>query len=351
MKKYLSEAEMRGILDIALKKQMDADSQVSGKVEINHLQDAARKMGIEERELNSAITHYFSLKKDRRNLLLRFVLAFVLILIIVLGYLWHNSPRTYEKPVRVVLAHKLRGDQNPVKEAVRFSLNQERIYLHITWVDIKKGSYKLEYRWIGPDEQIYFLDKYDLTPDGPNYRSWSYYLPKTSDPEGRWTIEVYLDKMHVGSYGFNMEKSLSKTELLRQSTAKYKGEFKAVYTTKIEDSEASNSVDRIFLGETVNAHITWFNIRGTHMAKWRWLDQSGNTVSAETLQFDPGSASGWKTSSNAKTYMTWDPYTPAKSGNFTTDIYIDNAYVTTLTFSVTEKGKRQKVKNKQGRKS
>ncbi len=335
MKQLLSEHEMRKILDLALKKQMDADKNMQGKVYVDHLRDAAGKMGISGKELNQAIDGYFQEKSEKKRKLIRLGIAGVVVLGLFLLYFWLSRPQTYKNPIRVVLAHKLKADHNPVKESNRFGLNQEKIYLHITWLDIKKGKYSVKYRWIDPKGKMIFFDSYQLTPDGPNYRSWSYYTPKNIDLPGKWQIEVTLDNKKVGIFAFTMEKELSQTILLQESTFAYKGEFKAVYAKEVKDNNPVNQVLQIKLGETVTAHIKWFDIKGAHIARWRWIHESGELESVETLDFNPSGTSNWgEKASVGKTWNTWDPYTPKKKGKYTTEIFLDDAYVTTLNLDV-----------------
>jgi hypothetical protein len=326
---YLSEKEIRGILDLAIKNQMKSDSAYDGKLQLRHLQEAAAQMGVSADQLRRAHAEFDIVKEEKRKRILKLISAMLALGLVFLLYWYNKLPKYYSEPIKVVFTHSLDSKSYPVREAERFGLNQEKIYIHITWLAIKKGNYNIQYKWTGPEDELIFVERYVLKPTGSSYLSWSSYSPKEKEPEGKWAIEVTLDKMIVGKYSFLIEKKLPQEILEAESLEIYKGEYSAVYTTKVDGSSSSplDKITAINPGDTATAHIQWLSLSGKHVVKWRWIHESGDVESQETLTINP----------SRSTWNTWDPFTPKKIGIYKTKIYLDNALVTTLELKVKKK--------------
>ncbi len=335
-KHYVSQQDMKQILDLALKNQLQEEKTSKNKIDLKHIQDAAAEMGIARSDITDAWQVYQGKKAKKGAAIIVSGVTVVLIIAIAAVVWWINKPKIFQGKVAAVFTHKLTVNNKPIKKASRFGLNQNMIYLYFTWSDIAKDEeYQVNYYWKGPKGEIIFTENYLLKMKSIPYYSWTNYSPKASDPIGKWTIEVKINEKNIGSYSFQMQDKLPAHVLDMEISTHYKGESNIFYNTKKDKTPPTKPVTQIKAGQRVYCFAKWFNIGGTHTVKWRWINQAQETVSLETIEFTTGT-SGWGETGQGKTatYNTWDPITLSQPGTYQTFVFIDDYFVKKLSIEV-----------------
>lgn len=324
--KHLSEEDMRQVLDLAFKKQLEGQKHEKSGLDFAHIRDAAIEMGIAEEDLNRALNAFYYQKKQRKKLLFYSGSALGLIALLVFLIWWYNRPVSFDGQYKAVFAHKLSKNNRPVREAARFALNQKKVIFHLRWLEMDTGNYDITYKWFGPKGELIYVNRYTLNAQRLPYNSWCTYQPQADDPTGEWRVQVKLGRMRIGNFSFKMEKSLPAHVLALQASRPYKGEAQVQFISKLKGNNPSDKVQQIRVGEKVIAYVKLLAISGSHLATWRWVHQDKKTASVDSVRFTV--SRGEKAGANeTKTWSTWDPYLPKKPGDYYVYFFLDEYFV------------------------
>jgi len=93
----------------------------------------------------------------------------------------------------------LNNNNRPVDRIEEISMEQERVYLYISWRNLRNKKYKLKTMVYDGSGKHVFSNPYKFRPtDDGIYNTWCWYnFNKVVDTPGYWRFEAYLDGQKV----------------------------------------------------------------------------------------------------------------------------------------------------------
>ena len=107
-------------------------------------------------------------------------------------------PRGPELSYRVMFTTGLTNNNQPVNNLKEISINEQRIYIYVSWFSISDGEHNYLCKIFDGSGQLVTTSQMSFTSEGGSHDTWTWHnINKYVDKPGSWTFEIYLDSKKV----------------------------------------------------------------------------------------------------------------------------------------------------------
>ncbi|HIH95962.1 MAG TPA: hypothetical protein HA348_00480 [Thermoplasmata archaeon] len=109
-----------------------------------------------------------------------------------------SEPKRSELSYRVIFTTGLTKNDQPVNNLKEISIDEQRIYIYVTWFSISDGEHNYLCKMFDGSGILVTTGQMSFTAEGGSWNTWtSYNIKKHVDKPGNWTFEIYLDGKKV----------------------------------------------------------------------------------------------------------------------------------------------------------